>query len=211
MHMQGEPLTMQQAPAIPDVVAEVGAFLAARVAAVRAAGIARDQHRAWTRGSASARTWRTISPCCATCARSPRWRCRCWSGCRASRLIGTLTGRAGGERVRGSLALAVLAVLPVRASCAPTTWRRPWTRLKCRARGAARSVDLGRQILRNRWRAWARGQHPMTVDFALQLASAAARVLAPQGGTVLIGKDTRLSGTCSSRRWRPASWPPAST
>jgi phosphoglucosamine mutase len=34
----------------------------------------------------------------------------------------------------------------------------------------------------------------MTVDFALQLASAAARVLAPDGGTVLIGKDTRLSG-----------------
>jgi phosphoglucosamine mutase len=38
------------------------------------------------------------------------------------------------------------------------------------------------------------GDHPMTVDFALRLASAAARVLAPQGGTVLIGKDTRLSG-----------------
>jgi phosphoglucosamine mutase len=38
------------------------------------------------------------------------------------------------------------------------------------------------------------GEHPMTVDFALKLASAAARVLAPQGGTVLIGKDTRLSG-----------------
>ncbi|HEV8017862.1 MAG TPA: phosphoglucosamine mutase [Steroidobacteraceae bacterium] len=38
------------------------------------------------------------------------------------------------------------------------------------------------------------GEHPMTVDFALQLASAAARVLAPDGGTVLIGKDTRLSG-----------------
>src|SRR5512138_3665417 len=34
----------------------------------------------------------------------------------------------------------------------------------------------------------------MTVDFALNLASAAARVLAPQGGTVLVGKDTRLSG-----------------
>ena len=34
----------------------------------------------------------------------------------------------------------------------------------------------------------------MTVDFALRLASAAARVLAPQGGTVLIGKDTRVSG-----------------
>jgi phosphoglucosamine mutase len=38
------------------------------------------------------------------------------------------------------------------------------------------------------------GQHPMTVDFALRLASAAARVLAPQGGRVLIGKDTRVSG-----------------
>ncbi len=34
----------------------------------------------------------------------------------------------------------------------------------------------------------------MTVDFALRLASAAARVLAGDGGTVLIGKDTRLSG-----------------
>jgi phosphoglucosamine mutase len=34
----------------------------------------------------------------------------------------------------------------------------------------------------------------MTVDFALRLASAAARVLAPRGGRVLIGKDTRLSG-----------------
>jgi phosphoglucosamine mutase len=38
------------------------------------------------------------------------------------------------------------------------------------------------------------GEHPMTVDFALKLASAAARVLVPDGGTVLIGKDTRLSG-----------------
>jgi phosphoglucosamine mutase len=38
------------------------------------------------------------------------------------------------------------------------------------------------------------GTPPMTVDFALRLASAAARVLAPTGGTVLIGKDTRLSG-----------------
>ena len=38
------------------------------------------------------------------------------------------------------------------------------------------------------------GEVPMTVDFALHLASAAARVLAPEGGAVLIGKDTRLSG-----------------
>jgi phosphoglucosamine mutase len=38
------------------------------------------------------------------------------------------------------------------------------------------------------------GEAPMTVEFALRLASAAARVLAPRGGKVLIGKDTRLSG-----------------
>ena len=35
------------------------------------------------------------------------------------------------------------------------------------------------------------GQEPMTVEFALRLASAAARVLAPDGGTALVGKDTR--------------------
>jgi phosphoglucosamine mutase len=38
------------------------------------------------------------------------------------------------------------------------------------------------------------GEPPMTVDFALKLASAAARILAPRGGRVLIGKDTRVSG-----------------
>jgi phosphoglucosamine mutase len=38
------------------------------------------------------------------------------------------------------------------------------------------------------------GTDPMTVEFALRLASAAARVLAPNGGTALVGKDTRLSG-----------------
>lgn len=38
------------------------------------------------------------------------------------------------------------------------------------------------------------GEHPLTVEFALRLASAAARVLAPNGGSVLVGKDTRLSG-----------------
>ncbi|NNF40579.1 MAG: phosphoglucosamine mutase [Woeseiaceae bacterium] len=38
------------------------------------------------------------------------------------------------------------------------------------------------------------GDEPMTADFALRLASAAAQVLVPQGGTVVIGKDTRRSG-----------------
>jgi phosphoglucosamine mutase len=34
----------------------------------------------------------------------------------------------------------------------------------------------------------------MTVDFTIRLASAAAQVLVPEGGVVVIGKDTRLSG-----------------
>jgi len=38
------------------------------------------------------------------------------------------------------------------------------------------------------------GEDPMTADFAMRLASAAAQVLVPTGGTVVIGKDTRLSG-----------------
>ncbi|MBT8143110.1 MAG: phosphoglucosamine mutase, partial [Gammaproteobacteria bacterium] len=38
------------------------------------------------------------------------------------------------------------------------------------------------------------GSYPMTVDFAVRLASAAGRVLAPNGGSVAVGKDTRISG-----------------
>jgi dihydropteroate synthase len=43
MHMQGEPRTMQQQPHYDDVVAEVRAFLAERVAACEAGGIRRDR------------------------------------------------------------------------------------------------------------------------------------------------------------------------
>lgn len=43
MHMQGQPLTMQQQPRYADVVAEVQGFLAERVAAASQAGIADDR------------------------------------------------------------------------------------------------------------------------------------------------------------------------
>lgn len=43
MHMQGAPRTMQAAPSYDDVVAEVQAALAERVAAVRAAGVSPDR------------------------------------------------------------------------------------------------------------------------------------------------------------------------
>ena len=38
------------------------------------------------------------------------------------------------------------------------------------------------------------GEHPMTVTFTSAFASAISSVLAPKGGTVVIGKDTRRSG-----------------
>lgn len=43
MHMQGEPLTMQQAPHYDDVVIEVNRFLVERVAQLSEAGIARER------------------------------------------------------------------------------------------------------------------------------------------------------------------------
>ncbi|NML15403.1 dihydropteroate synthase [Azohydromonas caseinilytica] len=43
MHMQGEPATMQVAPVYGDVAAEVGAFLAERLTALRAHGVADER------------------------------------------------------------------------------------------------------------------------------------------------------------------------
>jgi dihydropteroate synthase len=43
MHMQGEPVSMQQKPVYGDVIAEVSAFLAERAAAAVAAGVERER------------------------------------------------------------------------------------------------------------------------------------------------------------------------
>ena len=43
MHMQGSPGTMQEAPAYPDVVADVAAFLSARTRECLAAGVSRER------------------------------------------------------------------------------------------------------------------------------------------------------------------------
>jgi dihydropteroate synthase len=43
VHMQGEPATMQQAPAYADVVAEVSQFLAQRAARLQALGVAKPR------------------------------------------------------------------------------------------------------------------------------------------------------------------------
>lgn len=82
MHMQGEPRTMQQQPSYGDVVAEVRDFLARRVAAARAAGIA-DERLVLDPGFGFGKTWNTTWPCCATC-RKPQWTaCPSSPACRA--------------------------------------------------------------------------------------------------------------------------------
>ena len=109
MHMQGEPLTMQQAPAYQDVVAEVGAFLAARVAAVGAAGVAADQillDPGFGFGKNLEHNLTLLRHLREITSMGPP----VLVGLSRKSLIGTLTGRTGSERVHGSLALAVLAV-----------------------------------------------------------------------------------------------------
>jgi len=55
------------------------------------------------------------------------------------------------------------------------------------------------------------GEPPITPDFVLKLGWAVGRVLGRDGGKVLIGKDTRISGymfDCPRRAWtRPCLAP----
>src|SRR5881394_162624 len=81
-----------------------------------------------------------------------------------------------------------------RVSCAPTTWPPPSTQCAWQPRSSRENDSMGRKYFGTDGVRGRVGEHPLTVDFALRLASAAARVLAPDGGRVMIGKDTRLSG-----------------
>ena len=196
MHMQGEPRTMQDAPRYEDVVAEVSAFLASRIRACRDAGIARDAPgcRSWIRlrQNALAHNLTLLKHLRAL----GRWACRSLVGLSRKSMLGKLTGRRSDERLAGSVALAAIAVLNgariVRAHDVAATVDAVARGSRCQRMEENSSMArkyFGTDGVRGRV-----GEHPMTVDFALRLASAAARVLAPNGGTVLIGKDTRLSG-----------------
>jgi dihydropteroate synthase len=109
MHMQGQPRTMQQDPVYADVVGEVRAFLAARIAQGRAAGLAADQilvdpgfgfGKNLGHNLTLLRHLRELASLDAPLL----------VGLSRKSLLGTLTGRGADERVHGSVALAVLAV-----------------------------------------------------------------------------------------------------
>ena len=110
MHMQGEPPTMQVAPAYGDVVAEVAGFLGSRLTACRAAGIAADRLLV-DPGFGFGTTFQHNLALLRALPQLSSLGAPLLAGLSRKSMVGTLTGRAGGERLSGSLALAVWAAL----------------------------------------------------------------------------------------------------
>ncbi len=115
MHMQGEPGTMQQAPQYADVVAEVAAFLAGRVAACEQAGIARGQlllDPGFGFGKTAAHNLALLQglPRLLECLQQMQLLgLPLVVGLSRKSLIGTVTGALVTQRLGGSIALALLA------------------------------------------------------------------------------------------------------
>jgi dihydropteroate synthase len=110
VHMQGEPRTMQVAPSYADVVAEVRAFLAARVAASLAAGLAAER-LAVDPGFGFGKTLEHNLTLLRRLGELAADGLPVLVGLSRKSMLGTLTGRTAGERVYGSVALAVIAAL----------------------------------------------------------------------------------------------------
>jgi dihydropteroate synthase len=109
MHMQGEPNTMQTAPAYQDVVSDVRNFLALRVAALQDAGVV--AHRIMIDpgigfGKTLAHNLSLLAHLDALRAQS----LPILVGVSRKSMIGALTGRDVGERLPGSLAAMLAAV-----------------------------------------------------------------------------------------------------
>jgi dihydropteroate synthase len=110
MHMQGQPRTMQQQPAYADVVSEVAEFLAGRVRACVAAGLAEDRiivDPGFGFGKAARHNIELLAN-----LRQLRSVGRpILVGLSRKATLGELTGRDVGERVPASIAAAVIAVV----------------------------------------------------------------------------------------------------
>jgi dihydropteroate synthase len=110
MHMQGEPRTMQLEPVYADVVSEVRTFLAERVAACRAAGI--DTERlAVDPGFGFGKTLEHNLALLRSLGELRVAGLPLAVGLSRKSMVGKLTGRPEGERVLGSVVLAVMAAL----------------------------------------------------------------------------------------------------
>ncbi len=108
MHMQGEPLTMQQNPVYADVAGEVGSFLAERAGAAMAAGVARER-LVLDPGFGFGKTPEHNLALLARLAAVSPDGLPVLAGLSRKSMLGALTGRPVGERVAASVAAALLA------------------------------------------------------------------------------------------------------
>ncbi|TMG78775.1 MAG: dihydropteroate synthase [Betaproteobacteria bacterium] len=109
MHMQGEPRTMQREPRYRDVVAEVKAFLAERVAAAEARGIARERIVV-DPGFGFGKTVEHNFELLRNLGRLAEIGLPVMAGWSRKSTLGAVTGRGPAERVAASVAAALLAV-----------------------------------------------------------------------------------------------------
>lgn len=110
MHMRGEPATMQAAPAYEDVVSEVSAFLSRRLEAAGAAGIPPGAV-VLDPGIGFGKTLDHNLALLAGLGRIAAAGRPVLVGVSRKSVVGALTGRAVGERLAGSLALAAYLAL----------------------------------------------------------------------------------------------------
>jgi dihydropteroate synthase len=110
MHMQGDPRTMQQAPSYVDVVKEVKAFLDERAQSCRAAGMSSDRI-VIDPGFGFGKTLEHNLELLRRLGELTAGGLPLLAGLSRKSIVGKLTGRAAGERVYGSVALAVIAAL----------------------------------------------------------------------------------------------------
>jgi dihydropteroate synthase len=110
MHMQGDPRTMQRAPSYVDVVKEVKACLANRAQACRAVGVAPERITI----DPGFGFGKTLEHNLELLRHLRELVCGEWPvlvGLSRKSIVGTLTGRAAGDRLHGSVALAVIAAM----------------------------------------------------------------------------------------------------
>jgi len=110
MHMQGEPGTMQNAPEYGDVVREVHQFLAARVAAARAAGID-DGRLVLDPGFGFGKNLQHNLALFRELTATGVDRLPMLVGVSRKSMLGTITGRPVERRLAASIAAATLAAL----------------------------------------------------------------------------------------------------
>lgn len=114
MHMQGDPRSMQLAPHYADVVNEVKSFLVERVKVCRASGIAADRiviDPGFGFGKTLEHNLQLLRHLRELGSESSTSDWPIMVGLSRKSIVGRLTGRPSGDRVHGSVALAVMAVI----------------------------------------------------------------------------------------------------